>query len=644
LSSAPDLAPQAMRRPSRASRRTLSSRLPSVQSSYRLTSLRSRELLLLLSAILLAIATRNWVANPSVGLDPSWTMGLHYWSRGAANGQPVDFTYGPLGFLSAPTNWARLTALLAVTFTLVVRAALAYLLLRLVLARQLLISSVAALWLVMAVVDGGGTAETLEWLAFAWALFRWDRCIVAGSRLLLVEGMSIGIAGLVKTGSALVVAVVLIVVNLALGHRGWRARAGRVVGLLGVATLAVVVGWALSGQPFSQFVPWLHASGSLVDGYGAMALEEPGRGPEYGWAIAGMAVVAGVWWICSENRPWAPLLLLGFLYLEFKHGFVRHDAHSVTFFLALLTGLLLVPHGQVGPAPWARNLQIALVQVFALLLLAVVPFPVHALPGPISSIRSLVREGSLLTSGREWKQQKSQTQASMRRDYALDEKVLDALHGGVQVDPWDAGVVYAYDLQWHPVPIFQLYSAYTPWLDERNANALTEDPPARILRSATYSSIDGRFGLFESPRYQYEEACRYHEVASSKSWQVLALGPSRCGRWHLLGQYNAGGGRSVAVPQPSAPDAAVIARISFSPSQIDHLLDLILKSPNTPQICLDDRCYRFVTATAGGPLLIRKAAWMPYGPGGDADLQPAKIRLRDLPGSAELEFFEVSSR
>ncbi|MDR2058321.1 MAG: hypothetical protein LBP83_08620, partial [Dysgonamonadaceae bacterium] len=59
----------------------------------------------------------------------------------------------------------------------------------------------------------------------------------------------------------------------------------------------------------------------------------------------------------------------------------------------------------------------------------------------------------------------------IRNSYpALPSEFLQqAANKRVDVFPYDIALLYAYDLNWSPRPVFQSYSAYTPVLDQINA-------------------------------------------------------------------------------------------------------------------------------------------------------------------------------
>ena len=596
-------------------------------------------------ALALAVLTVDWRGQPQLSTDPSWQLGLHYWVNGATDGQPIDFTFGPLGFLSVPTNWIRSTALVAVLFWLVLRVLFAYLVVDVLRQRKMLAFGVVPLWFVLVLSSWAGPAQVLEMLPYVWAAHRWGTVRTAWSWWTVGEGVYCGVVVLIKPGSALVALPILAILNV-VTRTGWVARLWSFVLLGTTAAAAVPVGWVAAGQGLGALPRWLHATAALTGGYGAMALEARGRGSDYVWALLGLLILLGSsWLLVGAHRGWALLMGVAFLYLEFKHGFVRHDAHAVGFFLALATALMAPPvaaEARVPRALWLQRVHVLALPVTVLFVLDANPVSFVDLPNPWSAGHSLVSEAATLGSADRWQRERRATQEGMRAEYLISRQVSESLGGGVQVDPWDVAIVWAFDLRWHPVPVFQEYVAFTPWLDGENAKSvLGPDAPSRILRSRYYSTVDGRYGLFDSPAYQLAVECRYHEVVQDEYWQVLGVGRSRCGRWRPLGETTIRQGERLAIPAPSSPASAVVAQVEVQRSLGDRVLDLVFKSTLEPRVCLDASCYRFVVATSKGPLLLRKAGWMPAGPGSDADRRPTTMRFLDLPGRASVQFFEV---
>lgn len=574
---------------------------------------------------------------PSPDLDVSWMGGLHLGARqGLGHGSDLLFTYGPLGFLNAPQVWAHGTALLAVVFVVAVRAAFLAALLVLLGRVVPFPAAVVLAYLGTRIVVRPAT-ELLALAVLMWALHLVQSPEVVRWRLWLSLGVVVSaVELLVKFGDGLYSLAILTVTASALG----RPRVRSAVVAVGATLLLTLSLWVAIGQSIGDLGPWVIGNLQLAGGYTAMAVEEPGRGIEYVaallYALGLVALLVTSW--TAPRRVWAVLLLLGGAYVEFSHGFIRHNRHSLGFFLFLL----VLPFALRLPAR-ARPTQFALAG-FALVALAVATQSLLGLYLRESVKSPVTAAGQLATLASPDAVEDLQARAreDMRAFFAVDPEVLAAIGDRrVQIDPFDTGVVWAYELAWGPVPVFQTYAAFTPALDQLNADALTDGgAPERILR-ARHGSIDDRFVAWESPRYTFTQLCRYREVLLSPTWQVLAQAADRCGSPESVGSVEVAPGQLVQVPAPTSPDRAVFARVELPTGGLDRLLGPVFKPLTIPTVELDGQPWRIVTANLSGPLLLRVPDYAPAGPGPGGRLNIQTLRLPALSGPARVEFYEV---
>ena len=177
------------------------------------------------------------------------------------------------------------------------------------------------------------------------------------------------------------------------------------------------------------------------------------------------------------------------------------------------------------------------------------------------------------------------------------------------------GTIYLNQLTWRPTPIFQTYSAYTPTLDEANAEFLTADdgPTAILYRS---ESIDGRNPRWESPDYQLAMACNFEVVATAGAWQALRRASPVCDDPIPISTVEVSAGEDFEVPAPSDPHSIVVARFRLTTSLAERLGTLLLRPIRQPHVSVDGESFLFVPGTAGGQHVLR---------------QPAEIDGRQLP-------------
>jgi len=89
----------------------------------------------------------------------------------------------------------------------------------------------------------------------------------------------------------------------------------------------------------------------------------------------------------------------------------------------------------------------------------------------------------------------------IKKDYSVNVTLINSIdNSSVDIFPWDIALCWAYDLNWTPRPVFQSYTAYTPYLDTINSQHFSDPTisPQKILYS--YESIDNRYPLFDEPK------------------------------------------------------------------------------------------------------------------------------------------------
>lgn len=195
--------------------------------------------------------------------------------------------------------------------------------------------------------------------------------------------------------------------------------------------------------------------------------------------------------------------------------------------------------------------------------------------------------------------------------YALDPAMLARIGSEpVDIRPWEITIAWAYGLDWRPLPVIQDYTAYTPALDELNADALTApDGPRFVLRHLAYQSssiygIEGRLTTFDGPLEQRRLLCNFVPVATSPIYQLLERGPDRCGPERDLGTVEAAYGEAVPIPR-AGPHEAVFARIDGASGEGIERLRAFAYREGLRWIALGDITTRFVPATAPDGLLLR---------------------------------------
>lgn len=397
-------------------------------------------------------------------LDTSWRGALSYFVfKGLQFGRDVIFTYGPLGYTTVDTYSGYLlasrigidlalkgvVALLAATLALRLRPALRW-------------------WLVLNIVTFSTVSSDAVYL-FVIAL---SACLAIESQLspglALGTGILFALVSLTKfTFFVLSGASLLIMVAYALSKRKW-LRAG---GLAMAYLICLLSFWCLAGQHISGFVPFIRGACEVASGYAeAMSFYEP---RSVFWGGLGALLLGGALFIGlasggkDKGRDLAMLTVLCVsLFVAWKEGFVRADhRHIYTLFAFLLFA---------EPAAWAvfqppserRKLLlgmtlVALLSPYVFLFLGRPQYFAGLLPGVCNRV---VENGTAFVHPRNFGAALEDTLSRVKKRNALP--TFKRLVGQESVDVFgvEQAIALLNDLNYRPRPVFQGYSAYTPFL------------------------------------------------------------------------------------------------------------------------------------------------------------------------------------
>jgi hypothetical protein len=562
--------------------------------------------------------------QPGGGTDSSWVAALHMAAdRGLSFGTDVVFTYGPLGFLTVPRLHYVWTAALGVAYMLVVQVALATTMIAAARRALPLIVAVAVAGLACAAV-GETTPVAVAGIVFCGSVAALASPQFGASRWLLPAlagaGVLAAMQALVKLNSGLIViALVATAAAVATPRARWATGAAALVGGFVVGLLAF---WLALGQDLGALPSYVHQSVEVLNGFAEYQYrEEDTRQWEYDGALLAVLALGVVLVHASRGltRPRIVALWLataGYAFVWFKQGFVRHDAHSIDFFVAMLLAAIGLCFTRRVPGT------VAVLALSALLM----GYFATARPIPWEWLRQA--DGWRKLTGHvdelrhpdafvaDWRSQLQDAEG-------IDPATLALVRGKrTHVFPSETAVAWAYpELRWRPLPVFQGYQAYTDELDRLNAESLiAPDGPERLLRTTEYSP-------FEDPRTVREVFCRYRELRATDRWQVLAREPTRCGPPRSLGTHPLRVGEELPVPAPAPGEAVLMALHGAGPDAGERLRALVYK-PYDRWISIDgERQRRFAIGLATVPTLLRVADDVDYTDPFRMDDKARRIRL-----------------
>lgn len=549
--------------------------------------------------------------SPLGGLDPSWQAGLAMARHaGLTFGTQVVWTYGPLGFLSDTTLWFNHLAVASLAYTVVIRFGLAAVVF---ISARRTFGSIAAflLTIVVASIDVDLREAVIALYCGIWMVTRSRADDRRSYWLSAALGALSAVEVLNKQSTGVSVVALTAVTILSLPSA--RVKHGAVAAGAGIVTFLVC--WVALGQAIAAIPDYLGNAIQISTGYaGAMGLPAAGLGWAFTAAAVGLAV--GVWAALgmTETAPTRARrgvvgLWIVFWFFAFKEGFVRIDpSHLNIFFGALLAGLFAF-HWAPRRRPAAL---IGAAGVFAFALAAAaVSFsqavdPTGRAKVAVNQIRTVLsssKRHALIEAGR----------AGIEAAEPLDPTSL-ALIGTrtVSVFPSELALVWAYHLRWDPIPVLQSYAAYTPSLDQFDADFVksARAPERLIIQPAT--AIDGRVPWFDEPFTSRAILCRYRLLRRTPTAAVMARGQDRCSSERLLSRIRADWGQRVSVPAPPDDRSLVLVKVSgVQPSGLERLVALLYR-PAIRLVFLNGVLHRLVSGTAGDGLPLRAAPGLDY--------------------------------
>lgn len=547
-------------------------------------------------------ATAGWY-----DVDPSWQTGLNAArSRGLTFGSDLVFTYGPWGFIDHPYTLDRLQFTVGVAVTVAVVAALWFA--TYAGFRRLVPVRLAVVTASLTVTISATVAETSTLVVTAAGMIVILHLLTArddGQRVFPIGlvapsiAVSSGLFLQVKLSTGIAMLVVALVGACA--ERSWRRGFLTLAASMVCAVVAFLGFWILVGQDVGDIPAWLRGSRELLSGYAeAMALE---RGDYlFGYVVAlGLAgyilvlSVRGALSLDSARGGTLFLLCAVLLHIFLKAAFTRHDQHELTFFV-LTAGLL------VALAPFAKHRTAALVGV-AISMVMIVP-DLQRFEVGLARDRWRVALQVVAVSGAA-DSYSANSKEQGRAVFLLPQGLVDLIgQHPVAVDPFAAALPIDYGMQWHPMPVFQTYVAYTANLDDLNAEAARGAPADQFVLRADDQALDGRNPRWETPAYLLALACDYAAVRREGGWTLLRHAQPRCGIAEQIESQRVSAGEEVTVPEGES-DEIVVARFEPDPSNLfSRAFTWAFKDISPFLVNVDGQTFRMPERLAGQPAMM----------------------------------------
>lgn len=547
-------------------------------SSLRLTLGRS------LIFLLLVVLMYTFPEKPAMNLDASWRMALgKFFLDGLQFGTDVVFTYGPLGFLMGKTYYGSGTLYkLMLGWQLV--AALGCATIIMMWGERLQAGAPRFFFYGFFLLFGATYEDALHMLIIAIAGFellhrlgqpwKWTSFLLIGA---------VAVLGNVKFTNLMLGAFVVALVS---GHELWHRRFRDAGKLLGTFVGVFLLVWIACRQNPLNLPAYFANSWNVSQGYQlVMGIATP---PEPFWkavvTVVVLAVYALVTLFTHADRPRTfvrVLLLGGFVYMNWKHGFVRSDGHMIGFFYCALLPIvafpLLLDDGQLRPR---------------LRRWALIPIGLLCLVGIRDTLPGLIDYGLGIFQTKVWKNiGNAATLPSLRDTYTdslaqqrngLDMPRTRAVIGDSPIDVmgYDQAAALFNKFNYQPRPVIQSYSVYTRKLAQLNADFYASDraPEFALVRM---SSIDDRLPAMDDSAALYVLAHRYHYVLSEQGYQLWQKNPGPFDLAAIAPKPLAA--QTMKIDEPwlieAHADQALWVQIDLRPSLLGRLRNFLYKPP-----------------------------------------------------------------
>lgn len=294
----------------------------------------------------------------------------------------------------------------------------------------------------------------------------------------------------------------------------------------------LLTAWAALGQFVSGIPAYLRGAWEITSGYAdAMGWPIADHQPILG--LLAIASLAALWFVAgaapARRRRGALSLMTGALFLQWRHGFTRGD-HTRFFFEFILFVPFLISTG-LGPRPtrcWPRR--IFSVATIALGLAGFMTGPDAdrwSVLGPWNLYRTSNSDTATALDRVQFLLAPVTVEQRLRAEWEKDRArpLFPKIKGMVGDAPVDLlshhqGVIFSQQMNWRPRPVFQSYSAYTPFLLDANRDFFrSERAPQYVI--VTSPSLDRKLYALEDSQAYFEILRRFRPVLIEGSTILL---------------------------------------------------------------------------------------------------------------------------
>jgi hypothetical protein len=587
-------------------------------------------------AYFILITTINFPSSlftSATGLDASWVIGLH-WSHllGLQYGKDIIFTYGPLGFLSYPAF---------VDYHMFIES---------------IFCIIAFFYLFYAIIFIFLNKMSAEWYHYALLLPLTILCNISLDYELLISaiiilyllysskensyiipfsaviaGILLSFASFIKFNAFFICLTIFLgsIIIIFLDRRKYLILLYSLAGFV----ITFPLFWVLSGQNPHNIIDFFITGFQITQGYTNAMSIEPQSILRFGlnfdimlkmYAAIIIVSLIAVFICYSKTRFKQPLILLflsaGFLFMAFKHGFVRLDLHILIFFSAyafiIFFLFIIIDQG--------NNDKNGIVSVFFRILLIIILFSLLAatliatglpsLNGEISKYQSIPykiqQTVHYIVDPNIFNERSDKIKLETQHFYNLNNSIWEKIENSpVDIIPVDIGLLWANDLNWSPRPIFQSYSTYTKELDIINSLHFEDMSSSPEYIVISLESIDNRYPVFDEPQTFRSIITHYSYLESGEKYIILKKIQNDNVKYSDTDLGGIEGTFGEVIKIPALNSGLVFGEVTIEKSFEGKIVETIYKpSPLTIQFILKNNettpSYRFISSPAENGILL----------------------------------------
>lgn len=425
----------------------------------------------------------NFIVKISSGLDPSWVQALNFFVGSKYKfGEDIIFTYGPLGFLNSACSFKNV--IIGCIFWIILHFFNMYLIYDTLKYKNNIQKILFTLFITFACPFSG--EYYLNFLGIILIAKMWyeDK-----RKYIYVYDGLLGIVFLYKFSNFTLLFIEFIFYIVCDIIKIKKIYKDNIIGLL-LGIVVIPVSYIIYNPSLRGLINYIKGGYEITSGFNI------GMSYFYKDAYIIWAFLVFILYIMllifsyknNNKKDWLFLLiLLPTLFIAYKHGFVRADDHIyISIFCLLWISAIIVIF------TFNENNSLYKYTLISIGLISMI-LSTHNFSSIISIMKNNIFD-------LPQKVVESKYMNGSKYIEKIEDEILYKIgNGTVTIYPYEISYILANELNYRPMPIIQIYSAYTPYLDKLNAEFFNIDEKAPKYIIFSSETIDKRLPFIEAP-------------------------------------------------------------------------------------------------------------------------------------------------